>query len=401
MQAEILEWLRKHDGEMRQLLQAVVDTDSGSRDVAGIEQVAALLRTSLQASGIVVHTIACPGYGVCLRADLAPGGAPPVLLMGHMDTVFPAGTAAARPYRVEGDLAYGPGVADMKSGLVMNTFIAKAFAEVAGLDEVPLRLFFSCDEEIASPASREWILQTSEGCAAVFNAEPGRANGNVVTGRKGAFFIDFEVSGVAAHAGGNHAGGASAIGALAHKTLALHALTDYDSGVTTNVGVVRGGSTVNTVADSAFAQVDVRFTADTDADALYATIDTIVKTESVRYTCGHISHVGRFLAMAESSASRDMLDLYRSSAQQLGFDVKGEFSGGCADSGLTASRGIPTLCGTGPVGAHPHTVKEYCDISTLVPRAQAVALSVLSLHQARIAMAEAAATQPEGATAQP
>ncbi|WP_229722425.1 M20 family metallopeptidase [Xylophilus rhododendri] len=396
MQAEILDWLSRHDGAMRQLLQQLVDTDSGSRHVAGIDRVAGLIRQSLEASGIEVQTIPCPGYGSCLRAELAPGGPAPVLLMGHMDTVFPAGTAAARPYRVEGNLAYGPGVADMKSGLVMNTFIAKAFAEVIGVGRVPLRLFYSCDEEIASPASREWILAASEGAAAVFNAEPGRPNGNVVTGRKGAFFIDFEVSGVAAHAGGNHAAGASAIGALAAKTLALHALTDYDSGITTNVGTVRGGSTVNTVADSAFAQVDVRFTADTDADALYRTIDSIVKEESVRYTCGHISHVGRFLAMADSGASQKMLDIYRSSARQLGFDVKGEFSGGCADSGLTASRGVPTLCGTGPVGAHPHTVKEYCDISTLVPRAQAVALSVLALHPAL-----ASATRDGGLAVQP
>lgn len=401
MEKDITEWLRRHDGAMRQLLQAIVDTDSGSRDMAGIARVAALLRTSLEASGIAVETIDCPGFGTCLRADLAPGGPAPVLLLGHMDTVFPAGTAAARPYRVEGNLAYGPGVADMKSGLVMNTFIAKAFAEVAGVGQVPLRLFYSCDEEIASPSSRPLILAAAEGCAAVFNAEPGRPNGNVVTGRKGAFFIDFEVTGVAAHAGGNHAAGASAIGALAAKTLALHALTDYATGITTNVGVVRGGSTVNTVADNAFAQVDVRFTADTDADALYRTIDSIVQGESVRYTCGHISHVGRFLAMADSGASQKMLDLYRRSARQIGFDVQGEFSGGCADSGLTASRGIPTLCGTGPVGAHPHTVKEYCDITTLVPRAQAVALSVLALYQDRAAEPAAATARQEGATAQP
>ncbi len=300
--------------------------------------------------------------------------AAPVVLMGHRDTVFPTGTVAQRPWRVEGDLGYGPGVADMKSGLVMNVFVAEAFARCGGLN-APLQLFFSCDEEIGSPATRERIMAEARGARAVFNAEPGRVSGNLVTSRKGSMVVAFEVEGVAAHAGINPAAGASAIEALARKILALHALTDPATGTTTNVGVVQGGIVSNMVAPHAKAELDVRFTADTDPDVLLERIRAIVEDESVPRTRGRLTAARRTLPMRPTPDT--LLALYQRGALALGFEVQGEFTGGAADSGLTASVGAPTLCGTGPVGGHAHTEREYCELATFVPRAQAVALAVL------------------------
>ncbi|WP_315530111.1 M20 family metallopeptidase [Delftia acidovorans] len=377
--ARLLDWLGGQQQAMQDLLHRIVDIDSGSRDEAGILAVAQALRERLEAAGVAVRFEDVPGYGVLLHADVVgpdgdgPAEGAPIYLMGHMDTVFPAGTVARRPFRVEEGRAYGPGVADMKSGLVLNVFVAEAFARCGGLG-APLKLFFSCDEEIGSPATRQTIMDTVRGARAVFNAEPGRVSGNLVTSRKGSMAVEFEVQGVAAHAGINHAAGTSALEAMARKLLALHALTDPATGTTTNVGVLQGGIVPNMVAPHAKAELDVRYTAQTDPDTLMERIRAIVEEESVPRTQGRVTAVRRTLPMAPTPDA--LLQLYRRGAQSLGFDVQGEFTGGAADSGLTASVGVPTLCATGPVGGHPHTEREYCELATFVPRAQAVALAV-------------------------
>ena len=373
--ALVLDWLASQQQAMQDLLQKVVNIDSGSRDEAGVTAVAHALAERLQAAGVPVQFEAVPGYGVLLHAQVnSDGEGAPIVLMGHMDTVFPAGTVAKRPYREEAGRAYGPGVADMKSGLVLNAFVAEAFARCGGL-KAPLHLFFSCDEEIGSPATRDLIMARVRGARAVFNAEPGRVSGNVVTSRKGSMLVEFEVEGVAAHAGINHAAGASAIEALARKTLALHALTDPATGVTANVGVVHGGVVSNMVAPHARAELDLRFTADTNPEDLLARVRAIIEEESVPRTQGRITVARSTLPMKPTPDY--LLALYQESARTLGFEVQGEFTGGAADSGLTASVGVPTLCATGPVGGHPHTEREYCELTTFVPRAQAVALAVL------------------------
>ncbi|MBT9513793.1 MAG: M20 family metallopeptidase [Acidovorax sp.] len=378
VQSPALDWLAGQGAAMQDLLQKVVNIDSGSRDEAGVTAVAHALAERLLAAGVPVQFEPVPGYGVLLHAQVNPGQAAgegaPIILMGHMDTVYPAGTVARRPYRVEDGRAYGPGVADMKSGLVLNVFVAEAFARCGGLG-APLHLFFSCDEEIGSPATRDLIMDRVRGARAVFNAEPGRVSGNVVTSRKGSMVVEFEVTGVAAHAGINHAAGASAIEALARKTLALHALTDTATGVTCNVGVVQGGIVPNMVAPHAKAEVDLRFTADTNPDELLERVRAIVEEASVPRTQGRITTARRTLPMKPTPDY--LLALYQQGASSLGFEVAGEFTGGAADSGLTASVGVPTLCATGPVGGHPHTEREYCELATFVPRAQAVALAVL------------------------
>lgn len=374
--ALVLDWLASQQQAMQELLQKVVNIDSGSRDEAGVTAVAHALAERLQAAGVPVQFEAVPGYGVLLHAQVnAAGEGAPIVLMGHMDTVFPAGTVAKRPYLEEAGRAYGPGVADMKSGLVLNVFVAEAFAHCGGL-KAPLHLFFSCDEEIGSPATRDLIMDRVRGARAVFNAEPGRVSGNVVTSRKGSMLVEFEVEGVAAHAGINHAAGASAIEALARKTLALHALTDPATGVTANVGVVHGGVVSNMVAPHARAELDLRFTADTNPEDLLARVRAIIEEESVPRTQGRITVARSTLPMKPTPDY--LLALYQESARTLGFEVQGESTGGAADSGLTASVGVPTLCATGPVGGHPHTEREYCELTTFVPRAQAVALAVLA-----------------------
>lgn len=375
---QVLDWLAASEAEMLQLLQRIVDIDSGSYHKGGVDAVIARLRDRLEQHGVACDIHRNESAGNCLRASLA-GEGKPVVLMGHCDTVFAEGTARQRPFRIEGDLAYGPGVADMKAGLVINTFVLCAFAR-AGLN-LPMRGLYTADEEIASPASRPFIEANSADARAVFNSEPGRPSGNVVTGRKGAMFVDCEVSGIAAHAGGNFHEGASAIEALARKVLQLHRLTDDNVGTTVNVGLISGGSSVNTVAPHAAASIDVRFRTAEAMEDVKARLSAIIEAVDVPGTCAHIRQQRYFLPLVQSAPSRALFESYVDSAASLGFAAGGEFSGGSADSGFTAAAGIPTLCGTGPVGGKVHTPDEWLKVSSIVPRAQAIALTALRLFR--------------------
>lgn len=376
--ARVSAWLAPRFDEMEALLARLVDIDSNSHDKAGVDRVGEAIAAVLEADGIAVTRIPDATYGDVFRAEV-PGsfGNAHALLLGHRDTVFPTGTVEARPYARRGDLAFGPGVCDMKSGLVANIFALRAIQAAGGL-AFPVVALFTGDEEIGSPSGRRQIEVEAKGARAVFNTEPGRISGNVVTGRKGGCSFHIAVSGRAAHSGVNHKDGASAIEALARKIVKLHALTDYDAGITTNVGVVRGGITYNTVAGWAEAECDMRFDTLAQRSALIAEVERIVAHEEIPGTAATLTLRAGFPPLEEKHAA-DLFALYRAAARDVGFEVGGERTGGCADSGFTASLGVPTLCGLGPVGGKAHTDAEFCRLDTLVPRTQALAATLCRL----------------------
>lgn len=375
--APALAWLAPRRSEMEALLETLVNIDSFSADKAGNDRVLEALAAFLAGDGVNLERIPVARFGDALRVTVGGGGNAHALMMGHRDTVFPTGTVAARPYRTAGDRAYGPGVADMKGGLVLIAFVLKAFAET-GSAPYPLVALFTGDEEIGSDTGRPIIEATAAGARAVLNMEPGRASGNVVSARKGGFWMKIEVSGKAAHAGVNHQAGCSAIEALARKIPRLHALTDYAAGITTNVGVIAGGIGHNTVASWASAELDVRIVAEAQRAPVAAAIAAILAAEEVPGTVATGTTMSHRVPMA-AETSAGLLAQYRAAAAELGFAVEGEFTGGCADSGFTAAMGVSTLCGLGPVGEKAHTDEEVCHLDTLVPRAQAVAATLLSL----------------------
>jgi glutamate carboxypeptidase len=363
---------------METLLHRLVDIDSNSFDKAGTDAVAGAIVEVLAADGIAVERIPKQGFGDVLRAEVSGKQANSyALMMGHRDTVFKKGTVAARGYSRDGDLAFGPGVCDMKAGLVANIFALRAIKAAGGLP-FPVVALFTADEEIGSPTGRAEIETAARGARAVFNSEPGRVSGNVVTGRKGGGSFHITVKGRAAHSGVNHKDGASATEALARKIVRLHALTNYDTGITTNVGVIRGGNTHNTVAPWAEAELDLRFVTLEQHAQIVPVIEEIVRSEDMPGTSADIKPIAMFLPL-ERKHSEALFALYKDAAARTGFTVDGEFTGGCADSGFTAALGVPTLCGLGPVGGKAHTDEEFCRLDTLVPRTQALAATICGL----------------------
>ena len=394
--ASITAWLATQQPAMLAALERMVNTDGGSYDKAGVDAVGEQVREFLTGHGIEVVRVPGEKHGDCLRALVAPEGARAgrpgdgaaagnarenIVLMGHRDTVFPKGEPERRPFRIEAGRAYGPGVCDMKAGIVLNMFMLAAFHKFGGAPG-PMVGLFTGDEEIGSPEGRAVIEAEARGARVVFNSEPGRLSGNVVTGRKGGVFSMFDIVGKASHSGGNFEAGISAIGELAHKIIAIHALTDLKRGITLNVGLIQGGQSVNTVAPTAQGQIDLRYINPEDREEIMEKIHAIIGKSFIPGTRATLTIKGEFLPLTQSPAAAKLFKLYQGAAAEAGLNVQSEFSGGCADSGYTAAQGVPTICAVGPVGGLAHSPEEFLDVASIVPRAQAMARAICGLEAA-------------------
>jgi len=384
-ETQITGWLATQQQAMTDLVREMVDIDSGSYHKPGIDAVGAVLERFFASHGIPVERLPQSKHGDCLRAAVpwhGPAGnaGGNIVLMGHRDTVFPQGEVVRRPFTIRDGIAYGPGVSDMKAGLAMNAFVLAAFHKFGGAP-APLVGLYTGDEEIGSPEGRPVIEAEARRARAVFNSEPGRVSGNIVTGRKGGVFSAFRITGKAAHSGGSFTDGISAIEELARKIQAIHALTDLERGITLNVGLVSGGQSVNTVAPWAEGQIDFRYVQPEDRDDIMAKLGAIIARSYVAGTKAELTIRGEFLPLSQTPAARKLFDLYVEAAADTGFKTEGEFTGGCADSGFTAAVGAPTICAVGPVGGKAHSPDEFLRLDSLVPRAQACARAILRLER--------------------
>jgi glutamate carboxypeptidase len=239
------------------------------------------------------------------------------------------------------------------------------------------------DEEIASPHSRKIIEREARLARCCFNSEPSKLDGANInsqvinSGRKGGAFMRLEVKGVAAHSGNSYEKGRSAVLDIAHKTKKLMQLTDIDKGVTINVGVISGGTTMNTVAPHAFIEFDIRYIKPKQRDKAMKQIRKICEKPYVEGTTSEFIIKGEFYPLVLNQDALDMQAIYSEAAKEIGTKVTTAFSGGCADSGFTSMVGCPTICSVGPSGGDWHTEREYVEISSILPAAQALALSVM------------------------
>ena len=364
------------------LLEEMVLIQSGSHNKAGVDAVGELIQRSCRSLPVTIRTVEQPERGnhliVHSRAGDAENGR--ILLVGHMDTVFPA-DSDFNWYREDQRCSYGPGVCDMKGGLVAGIFAMKALDAAGLLAQIPLTCLFNADEEIGSPRSRELITAQARKSVAAFVLECGGHNGEIVTGRKGNLSLELTVRGRAGHAAFAGTEKSSAILALAHKTIALEKLNDLENGVTVNVGLIAGGIGHNTIAEAACAKVDCRFVTPAQKRALIKQIDAIVHANEVPDTLAHVATVSSRPPMPPNDKNRQLFEIVRSTAADLDQTIADEYRQGVSDANHIAAEGIPVVDGLGPVGGKDHSAEEYMVKESLIRRTQLLAASVVAAHR--------------------
>jgi glutamate carboxypeptidase len=356
---------------MVQLLGELVGLESPSTDKAAVDRFGTFLRDQLEGLGAEVEVLAQEEAGNHLLARWGEGEGG-TLMLGHMDTVWPLGTTAERPYRVEGGWAYGPGVLDMKACIVIGLYAIQALQALGRMPSAPLACLFNSDEEIKSFSSRRAIIAEAARSRVVYVLEPATSpEGALKTARKGVGGFQMWVKGRAAHAGSAPEEGRSAILELAHQVVRLHSLNDPATGTTVNVGLTRGGTRSNVVAAEAYAEIDLRVMTPEEGqrmEELIAGLQPETPDVELRVEGGMNRP-----PMVRTAQIAELFQGARRLAAELGVDLQEGLSGGGSDGNLTAAAGTPTLDGLGGVGEGSHAVHERVLISSLPERAALLA----------------------------
>ena len=335
-------------------LRRLVDIDCGSYTKVGVDEVGRWVAEAFRDLGASVEITANQEHGDTVVGTIDHGGAvasgPALLLVGHMDTVFDPGTVAERPFRVTDGVATGPGVSDMKGGLLTGLY---ALRILRGLGDVGFgRIVFVAnpDEEIGSPVSTPVIREHAATVDVALVMEGARANGDIVSSRKGIADFELQITGRAAHAGVEPEKGRSAVLEAAHKIVALHALNGRWPGVTVNAGVVRGGTRPNVVAADCIIQVDLRSVQRATLEEAEAAIRAIAEASTVPDTTCEVVLMGRFWPMEKLERSGRLVNHAVGIAAALGFPLRDAATGGASDANTTSGMGVPSIDGLGPIG---------------------------------------------------
>lgn len=374
--ASLLQFCEEHQAEMLAVLKQAVELESPSDNKAAVDNLGAYLAREFARLGGKVKLHPQEKYGDHLQAEF-PGraGAKPLLLLGHFDTVWPLGTLAGMPFRVENGRAYGPGVLDMKAGIVMMMFALRALRSTGRCDNRPVVVLLDTDEEVGSETGRPIVETTAKRCEAVLVLEPAQGvHGHLKTSRKGVGDYTIRARGRAAHAGVDFQQGHSAILELARQVLEVAKFTDLSRGITVNPGVIKGGTRTNVVAAEAWAEVDVRIARAADAQELeqrFAGLRAFDPDCSLQVSGG----VNR-PPMERTEGTVRLFALAQEQARKLGMAIEESATGGGSDGNFTSALGVPTLDGLGGVGEGAHAAHESITLEEL-PRRTALLTRLL------------------------
>ena len=358
---------------MLELTKQLVNVDSPSTSREGVEQVAAILQAKMAKLGMTTRQIDRGKPGVVLVGELdGPVGVAPVILLGHLDTVFPVGTVEQRPFQQNGDQLSGPGIFDMKGGLVIGLFAIQTLVEL-GLRHRTIKMIIVSDEEKLHMGTRtsEIIEQECEGGAYGLNLE-GAANDfqRVVTRNRGGMIIEVAVQGKAAHSGAEPEKGRSAIEEFAHQIIQFSSLTNLDDGIHVNCGVIQGGTSENIIPDQALTRLGVRFRTNQQAEQLLRQIEAIAAKPTIPGTRTTVKILTRIKSMEETTAVKQLFEQLNQVSQQMDFGALiAVDGGGSSDAGIMVAQGVPTIDGLGIVGRGAHSKDEGVSADSLLKRA--------------------------------
>ena len=359
-----------HTSSMLALLKQLVEAESPSHDKAGVDRAGALVAEACRRMGAVVTFHHQAAVGNLVEAHWGEGR-DGILLLAHVDTVHPVGTLARMPFREVDGRIMGPGVEDMKGGIVVGLTALAALAEMHRVPIRPVTALFTSDEEIGSPASRPLIEALARKSILVLVLEPAMPDGALKTWRKGVGDFIVSVQGRAAHAGSDHELGRNAIEELANQILAIQKLTNYDQGTTLNVGIIRGGTASNVVPEEATAEVDLRVIKPGEAECIVAALQAL--KPALDGTTIKVSGGLNRPPMPFNEMMKATFEKARKIAAGIGMELKAGGTGGASDANFVAPLGIPVLDGLGVVGDCGHSEREFILKGSLPERAALVA----------------------------
>lgn len=352
------------------LLHTMVNIDSGTGDVEGGHKIAALLVPQLKALGAQVEKVPAeaPDLPDNVVATVTGTGRARILMIGHMDTVFGPGTAAGRPYSVEGDRAHGPGVGDEKGGVVEGLYALKLLHDLGFHNFARITFLIETSEERGSPGTKNLIHKLLADSDVELNLEPGDPPDVITVWRKGSVTFHIDVKGKAAHAGINPQDGHNAAVELIHQLLKLEPLPHSGPDVTVNTTVIRAGTRANIIPDAAEAQVNVRVRNAADFDHIQGILERNARQITVPGTSVTVSREPAYPPLPDNSGTAALAARAKAIYASIGKKLGTGGNGGASESALAAEAGVPALDGLGPVGGGFHSDREFLDLNSVTPR---------------------------------
>ena len=366
------------------LLESAVRLDSSPDDADGLEGVVSLVRPWFDSLGLETSVErTSDGHPVLHAHHASPRRGEEtrrLLMIGHLDTVFPPGTSAEWPFERAGDRARGPGVADAKGGAAVIWLAAAAALQTTeGLPGLDLQVILNTDEEAGSVESRPIFEREAQSADVALVYEPGRPDGTIVRQRRGARRYRISIAGKAAHTGVEPWAGVNAIESAAHKVLALQSLNDRDRFLSVTVAIAKGGTRINVVPDLAVLEVDTRLPDDESAAATHAAVEEIIHRADVPGSTASYEIVSDRPPLMPQPGVAGLLERFRSAGAALGLDIQDSATGGGSDGCFISHYGVPTIDALGPVGGGYHTRDEFILAASLQERAALSAMVLASL----------------------
>lgn len=373
-----------HTDEMLRFWGTLVNIDSGPDADDGVNRVAHIIGEELEDAGMSVRFVDSNGAGDMLVAESKlSNGKPPMLFIGHMDTVFKRGTSEKNPFRIgEDGKAHGPGVLDMKGGLTIAVFAIKALMD-AGFDARPIKCVFAPDEEVLHSHSdvKDLMSKESEGALAAFNFETGFMDDTFVVGRKGGGPVSLKVHGIAAHSGNAPEKGRSAILEAANKIVKLESRNQIERGKLINCGRIQGGIGANTIPGECSVDIAIRYPNSEIREEILYDLNKAAEKNTVPNTWAELDTHNIVLNMETTDGVKALMEHISETAAEIGYGETGSrVVGGLSDSGIMVAAGVPTVCGMGVQGEGNHTPDEYAVVDSLFRRCWLAACAVYSLE---------------------
>ena len=363
-------------------LEYLVNIDCNAQNFAGIDKVADYLSKDFTGPMWRVKRIDCgPDCAKPLVITNTDDTDYDVTLCCHMDTVFPDGTVAVRPFSVKGDRAYGPGVSDMKCCCLQATHVLKAMEEAGSLKELKVCLAFNSEEEIGSVHVLSWFQELGSHSKYCLVLEAARATGARVLERKGVCHYQVKLKGRAAHAGNAPQDGRSAINEMAYWVLQLAALTNFETGMTVNTGVVNGGSGYNSVAADAFMDIDLRVVDKAQISIMEEAFAKLQEHAKAAEIETEIKTISSMPPMASTPETAGLVEIIDAASRAYGLSTEWVKAGGGSDGNHMSGAGATTVDGIGPTGAGGHSEAEYLELNSVEPSLHCLEKILLDLQE--------------------